>query len=570
MLENNKIYLGLNDSGKHVYMDLAQCNRHGLIAGASGTGKTITMKVMAESFSAAGVPVFLCDIKGDVSGIAEPGTDNEAMQKRIDRFGIRDQFEYRGFPTVFYDIYGKGGHPVRTTVSDIGPSLLARLMNLTEVQEGVLMTIFRIADDNGLKILDLKDLRAVINYVSEHRAEYTTTYGNMATASIGAITRALIPIEEQGGNDFFGEPAIDINDWIRTDSDGRGFINVLHCVDVVRYPKLYAIFLLWMMAEMFEELPEVGDCEKPKLVFFFDEAHLLFKDMPKALIDKIEQTVKLIRSKGVGLYFVTQSPSDIPDTVLAQLSNRVQHALRAYTPAEQKAVRAAAQTFRPNPAFKTDEAIMELGTGEALTSFLDEKGSPQIVQRTSVICPESRMAPCAESTREELLENSPVAGKYDIAVDNESAYEILHDQAERDLEKEALRLEKEKLEAELEQLRKEKEKADAAAERKAEKEAEAERRAAEKEADLERRKAEKEADIERRKAEKEADIERRKAEKEADIARRKAEKEEAEAKRKLKQQLPRKKRKLTDASQRSNHRSSLQADSFSKEVFLVY
>lgn len=492
MVENGKIYMGLADSydggeRQRVYMYLNQCNRHGLIAGASGTGKTITMKVMAEAFSEAGVPVFLCDVKGDVSGICEPGVDSAGMQKRIDKFGIRDSFVYRGFPTVFYDIYGKGGHPVRTTVSDIGPSLLSRILRLTEVQEGVLNTIFRIADDKGLKILDMKDLRAVINYVAEHRAEYTVSYGNMAAQSIGAITRALIPLEEQGADTFFGEPALDLNDWIRTSSDGRGIINVLHCVDVIKYPKLYSMFVLWMMAELFEELPEVGDAEKPKLVFFFDEAHLLFKDAPKALVSKIEQTVKLIRSKGVGIYFVTQSPSDIPDSVLAQLSNRVQHALRAYTPAEQKAVRTAAQTFRPNPNFKTEDVIMELGTGEALTSFLDENGVPQIVQKTSVICPESLMSPASSAAKEQAMRNSPVAGKYDSAVDNESAFELLQKQSEADAERAELDRQRAELEAEKEKLAKEKEKAAAEAAEKAEKEAAKKQAAKDKAA--ERRKA---------------------------------------------------------------------------------
>ena len=440
MLENGKIYMGLakdseESAPEKVYMQLSQANRHGLIAGASGTGKTITMKVMAESFSAAGVPVFLCDVKGDVSGICEPGVDNAGMQKRIDKFGIRKSFGYRAFPTVFYDIYGKGGHPVRTTVSDLGPSLLSQILGLTEVQEGVLNTIFRIADDKGLKIIDMKDLRAVINFVAEHRSEYTIQYGNMAAQSIGAITRSLIPLEEQGGETFFGEPAIDIKDWIRTAPDGRGFVNVLHCVDVIKYPKLYSTFVLWMMAELFEELPEVGDLDKPKLVFFFDEAHLLFKDAPKPLISKIEQTVKLIRSKGVGIYFVTQSPSDIPDSVLAQLSNRVQHALRAYTPSEQKAVKAAAQTFRANPAFKTESVIMELGTGEALTSFLDEKGIPQIVRKTAVICPESLMAPASSAAKEQVMRTSPVAGKYENYIDNESAYEVLEKRSKEDAER---------------------------------------------------------------------------------------------------------------------------------------
>ncbi len=487
MLENNKIYMGLDHKGERVYMHLDQCNRHGLIAGASGTGKTITMKCMAESFSAAGVPVFLYDVKGDVSGLAEPGVDNEGMQKRLDKFGIRDVFQYRAYPTVFYDLYGKGGHPVRTTVSDIGPSLLARMLNLTEIQEGVLNIIFRIADDKGLKILDLKDLRAVINYVAQHRSEYIIEYGNMSAQSLGAITRALIPLEEEGGETFFGEPALDIRDFLRTAPDGRGYISLLHCVDVMQYPTIYSMFVLWLLAELFEVLPEVGDAEKPKLVFFFDEAHLLFSNSPKVLVSKIEQTVKLIRSKGVGIYFVTQSPSDIPDAVLAQLSNRVQHALRAYTPAEQKAVKIAAQTFRANPDFKTEEVIMELGTGEALTSFLDEKGVPQIVAKTSIICPESLMKPASEYVRSQAMSSSPVAGKYDTAVDNESAYEILTEQSALDAERAELERQKAELEAEKAKLEKEKQKAEEAAAKKAEKEAE--KKKAQKEKAAERRKA---------------------------------------------------------------------------------
>lgn len=474
MYENGKIYMGLSDGEprEKVYMELSQSNRHGLIAGASGTGKTVTMKVMAESFSAAGVPVFMCDVKGDVSGMCEAGADNAGMQKRIDKFGIRDSFAFRPYPVVFYDIYGKGGHPVRVTVSDIGPALLARMLDLSDVQEAVLNVVFRIADDKGLKILDLKDLKAVISYVSEHRTEYTISYGNMTAQSLGAVMRALIPLEQQGGDIFFGEPMLDIRDFMRLAPDGRGYINILHSVEVIGKPRLYALFLLWMMAELFEHLPEVGDCEKPKLVFFFDEAHLLFKDAPKALIASIEQTVKLIRSKGVGIYFVTQSPSDIPDSVLAQLSNKVQHALRAYTPSEMKAVRAAAQSFRPNPAFRTEDVITELGTGEALVSFLNEKGVPGIVQKTSIICPESLMAPCSAATKDEMMRRSPVWGKYDEAVDNESAFELLEKQAQVDEERAQFEREKAELEKEKERLAKEKEKAEAAAAKKKEKEQE--------------------------------------------------------------------------------------------------
>ena len=473
MYENGKIYMGLSDPDREkVYMHLSQANRHGLIAGASGTGKTITMKVMAESFSDAGVPVFLCDVKGDVSGLCEPGADNAGMQKRIDKFGIRDTFAYKSYPVTFWDIYGKGGHPIRTTVSDMGPEILSRILGLTEVQEGVLNIIFRIADEHGLAIIDLKDLHAMIQYVTENRAEYSQKYGNMAPQSLSAITRALIPLENQGGDDFFGEPMLDVTDWIRTDASGRGMINLLHAVETVKYPKLYAAFLLWMMAELFENLPEVGDPEKPTIVFFFDEAHLLFTDAPKSLVQKIEQTVKLIRSKGVGIYFVTQSPSDVPDSVLAQCSNRVQHALRAYTPAEQKAVRTAAQTFRANPAFKTEQVIMELGTGEALTSFLDESGIPQIVQKTAIICPQSLMAPCAEATKNRVIAQSQFGYKYNTPIDNESAYELLEKRAAEKAELAEIERQKAELEAERKRLEAEKEKAAREAEKAAQKEAE--------------------------------------------------------------------------------------------------
>lgn len=462
MLENGKIYMGLADTGAgdRVYMHLSQANRHGLIAGASGTGKTVTMKVMAESFSAAGVPVFMCDIKGDVSGMCEKGADGEGMQKRIDRFGIRDTFEFRSFPVTFWDIGGRGGHPVRATISDMGPDILSRILGLTDVQEGVLNVIFKIADEKSYRILDMKDLKAVIKHVSDNRKEYSELYGNMAPQSIAAITRALIPLENQGAEQFFGEPMLDIYDWMTTGPDGRGMINILHAVETVKQPKIYAMFLLWMMAELFETLPEVGDCEKPRMVFFFDEAHLLFTDAPKALVTKIEQTVKLIRSKGVGIYFVTQSPSDIPDTVLAQLSNRVQHALRAYTPAEQKAVKTAAMTFRQNPSFRTEEAIMALGTGEALTSFLDEKGIPQIVEKTAVICPESLMSPCSEETRRQVIASSRLGAKYDAPVDNESAFEVLEEQAKKQAELDEIARQKAELEAEKKKLEAEKTKAE--------------------------------------------------------------------------------------------------------------
>ena len=512
MYENGKIYMGLAD-GQRVELALNMCNRHGLIAGASGTGKTITMKVMAESFSDAGVPVFLCDVKGDVAGICAPGVSNEGMEKRIDKFGVRDTFTYKAYPTTFWDIYQEGGHAVRATVSDMGPELLSRILGLTPAQEGILHIVFRIADDKGLLLIDLKDLRAMLTYVNEHRSEYMMTYGNITSQSVAAILRALLPLEQQGGDLFFGEPALDICDWMRTDADGRGMINVLDCVKLVQNPTLYASFLLWMLSELFESLPEAGDMDKPKLVFFFDEAHMLFRDAPAVLLQKIEQTVKLIRSRSVGVYFVTQSPSDIPDTVLAQLSNRVQHALRAYTPAELKAVRVAAQAFRANPAFQAEDAIMELGVGEALTSFLDEKGVPTMVQRTKIICPQSLMAAPEPMVRAKTMMHDGME-KYDDFVDNVSAYEVLTEEAEKaEAAKQA------------EADRKAQEKAAAEAEKQRLKEEEADKKRQQKLADEERKRQQKLEDEARRRQQKLEDEERRKAE-------RQQEKAEAEARRK--------------------------------------
>ncbi len=485
MYTDGKIYMGLADE-QRVTMQLNMSNRHGLISGASGTGKTITMKAMAESFSDAGVPVFLCDVKGDVSGLAQAGTASDSMEKRIEKFGIRDSFTYKAYPVCFWDIYQKGGHPVRATISDMGPDILSRILNLTPAQEGVLNIVFRIADDKGLMLIDLKDLRILLNYVSEHKDEYITTYGTISKQSVGGILRALIPLEGQGGDLFFGEPALDILDWMRTDVYGKGIVNVLDCVKLVQNPTLYASFLLWMMSELFERLPEAGDLEKPKLVFFFDEAHMLFADAPKVLVQKIEQVVKLIRSKGVGIYFVTQSPGDIPDEVLAQLSNRVQHALRAYTPAEQKAVRVAAQSMRPNPAFKAEDVIMELGVGEALTSFLDENGVPGIAQRTTIICPQSLMAPVNEAERANLMARDGMA-KYDDAVDNISAYEVLTGVIEQEQQEEQLAEEREQLEKEKAAFEKKQQKEEESAVKKRQKEWEAEQKKKEKAA--ERRKA---------------------------------------------------------------------------------
>ena len=512
MYDNGKIYLGLSGEDR-VELPFSMCNRHGLIAGATGTGKTITMKVLAESLSDAGVPVFLCDVKGDVAGICAPGVDSEDMQKRIECFGLTGKFAYQGYPTTFWDIYQTGGHAVRATVSEMGPELLSRILGLSEAQEGVLQIVFRIADDRGLLLDDLKDLRALLNYANDHREDYRMKYGNITTQSVAAILRALLPLEKEGGELFFGEPALDVNDWIRTDSNGRGMINVLDCVKLVQNPTLYASFLLWLLSELFETMPEVGDQEKPKLVFFFDEAHMLFRDAPAVLVQKIEQTVKLIRSRGIGVFFVTQSPADVPNTVLAQLSNRVQHALRAYTPTELKAVRVAAQSFRENPAFNAEEAIMELGVGEALTSFLGEDGIPAMVQRTKIICPQSLMgAPEAMMRAKAILRDG--MDKYDEAVDNVSAYEVLADEvkaAEDALAQEQERLEEKKRAAEEEKQR--------------QKQAEADEKRAQKLEDEERRRAQKLEDEERRRAQKLEDEARRKAEREK-------EKKEAEEKRK--------------------------------------
>lgn len=424
---NGKIWLAKSD--EKVFLEPKMANRHGFIAGASGTGKTITLKVLAESFSQLGVPVFLADIKGDLAGMCKAGVHSESMEKRINKLGIED-WRYRVFPTRFWDIYGEYGHPVRTTVSEMGPMLLSRLMDLSDVQSDVLNLVFKIADDKELLLIDIKDLKAMLRYVGENRAEFSAEYGNMSAQSLGAIQRSLITLEDEGGAEFFGEPAIDIRDWMQRDEQGRGYINVLHSVKLVQNPTLYATFMLFLMSELFEKLPERGDAEKPEMVFFFDEAHLLFSDAPKVLVQKIEQVVKLIRSKGVGIYFISQSPSDIPDSVLAQLSNRVQHALRAYTPSEQKAVKAAAQTFRTNPAFDTQTTIMELGVGEALVSCLDENGVPGIVQRAFILPPQSRMGTITDEERRAVIDASGMKQKYDKAIDNFSAYEYFEQQNE--------------------------------------------------------------------------------------------------------------------------------------------
>ena len=407
-----------------IYLLPQMANRHGLVAGATGTGKTVTLQVMAEAFSRIGVPVFAADIKGDLSGISQPGKDNPKIAERAKALKL-SQFSFEACPVTFWDVFGEQGHPVRATISEMGPLLLARLLNLNDIQESVLALVFKIADDNGLLLLDLKDLQAMLQYVGDHAKDFQTQYGNISAASIGAIQRGLIAIQQQGGEKFFGEPALNLDDWMQTDSNGHGVVNILAADKLYQSPKLYATFLLWMLTSLFEHLPEAGDPEEPKLVFFFDEAHLLFADLPKVIEDKVVQLVRLIRSKGVGVYFVTQNPLDVPDTVLGQLGNRVQHALRAFTPADQKAVRAAADTFRTNPKLNVQTAITELAVGEALISFLDEKGTPGIVQRAMIYPPHSQIGPVTPEQRRQLIQSSVVAGVYENAVDRESAFEIL-------------------------------------------------------------------------------------------------------------------------------------------------
>ncbi|MCQ2132865.1 MAG: DUF853 domain-containing protein [Bacteroidaceae bacterium] len=399
-------------------------NRHGLIAGATGTGKTVTLQVLAETFSQAGVPCFMADMKGDLSGISQTGSMSSFIEKRCQEFGIESP-EFGECPVTFYDVFGEQGHPMRTTVSNMGPELLARLMNLNETQAGVLNIVFKVADERGLLLLDMKDLRSMLNYVAEHAKEYTQTYGNVATPTVGAIQRALLQLESQGAEKFFGEPSFDIKDLLQCTANGKGMMSVLAADKLMLNPKLYSSFLLWLLSDLYVQLPEVGDLDLPRLVFFFDEAHTLFDDTPKALVDKIEQVVRLIRSKGVGVYFVTQNPCDIPDSVLAQLGNRVQHALRAFTPKEQKNVKAAADTFRANPDFDTEKAIMELATGEALVSFLDEKGTPTMVERAKILFPLSQIGAITDAQREQIIKSSRIYGRYDNMIDRESAFELL-------------------------------------------------------------------------------------------------------------------------------------------------
>ncbi|MEM6616667.1 MAG: helicase HerA-like C-terminal domain-containing protein [Pseudomonadota bacterium] len=421
--EGGSIFLGTAGEEKQ-FLNLKLANRHGLITGATGTGKTVSLQILTEGFSNAGVPVFCADVKGDLSGLAAAGEPKDFLLKRAETIGFED-YAFEEFPTVFWDLFGEQGHPIRTTLSEMGPLLLARLMSLTDVQEGVLNIAFKIADDEGLLLLDMKDLRQLLINLSDRTDEIKSTYGNVSKSSIGAIQRQLLVLEGEGGEHFFGEPALDIRDIMRTTRDGRGAVNILAADKLMQSPRLYATFLLWLLSELFEELPEVGDPDKPRLVFFFDEAHLLFDEAPKALIQKVEQVVKLIRSKGVGVYFVTQNPLDVPDAVLSQLGNRVQHALRAYTPRERKAVKTAADTFRPNPDFDAFEVITQLGVGEALVSTLMKKGVPSIVQQTLIRPPSSRLGPLTAAERKKAVQNSPVFGQYDEAIDRESAFEKL-------------------------------------------------------------------------------------------------------------------------------------------------
>jgi len=415
---------------KELFILPKMANRHGLIAGATGTGKTVTLQILAENFSRIGVPVFMSDVKGDLSGISKPGKEHPKITERVNTIGISD-FSFSGNPVTFWDVFGEQGHPIRTTISEMGPLLLSRLLNLNDTQTGVLSLIFRIADDDGLLLLDLKDLRSILQYAGENAAEFTTQYGRISRASVGAIQRKLLSLEDQGGDIFFGEPALNLDDFLQTDENGNGIINILAADKLMGSPRVYATLLLWLLSELFEQLPEAGDPEKPKLVFFFDEAHLLFDNAPKALQEKIEQVARLIRSKGVGVYFVSQNPLDIPDEVLGQLGNRIQHALRAYTPRDQKAVKAAAQTFRINPNLDTETAITELGVGEALISFLDEKGRPNIVEQALIRPPFSQIGPIEPKERERINQSSLVYGYYEKPVDRESAYEMLRKRAEQ-------------------------------------------------------------------------------------------------------------------------------------------
>lgn len=480
MYQDHKIWVAAS-GGEKIYIYPKMANRHGLIAGATGTGKTVTLKVLAESFSDCGVPVFLADVKGDLAAMCRPGTDSESVQKRISEMGLTEHgFSFRSYPTTYWDVYGEKGMPLRTTISEMGPLLLSRILDLNDTQSDILTIIFKIADDEGLLLLDTKDLRSMIQYVSDHSKEYAAEYGNMAKQSLAAILRALVALEAEGGEQFFGEPALNIGDWMCTDCDGKGMIQVLDCQKLINSPTMYSTFLLWMLSELFESLPEAGDREKPKMVFFFDEAHLLFENASKTLLTKIEQVVKLIRSKGIGIYFITQNPKDIPDGVLGQLGNKIQHALRAYTPAEQKGAKAAAQSFRVNPEFDTYEELSRLGIGEALISVLDEEGIPTVVKRCTILPPQSQMGALEDTVRQTQITDNLLYTKYAQMLDRESAYELLtkkvaaEEEAEAK-EKEAAAAEKQRAKEEA-AAAKQKAKEEAAAKKAAEKEAAAKER----------------------------------------------------------------------------------------------
>ena len=453
--DSHKVWLATSD--KPIYLQPGMANRHGLIAGATGTGKTVTLKVLAESFSDMGVPVFVADIKGDLSGMCAAGEENKHIRRSIDTMGLGD-FEYRPYPVRFWDVYGKQGIPVRTTISEMGPELLSRLLNLNETQNGILRIVFRIADDRGLLLQDLKDLRAMVQHVGDNAKEYKLTYGNIASQSVGAIQRALLKLEDEGGETFFGEPSLDLSDWFDWDENGKGIMNILECNELFQHPLLYGTFLLWMLSEIYEMLPEAGDLDKPKFAFFFDEAHLLFNDAPKALVEKVEQVVRLIRSKGVSVWFITQNPTDIPDSVLGQIGNRVQHALRAYTPNDQKSVRAAAKSFRENPAFDTEEAIQALATGEALVSVLDEEGIPTMVEKANILPPRSSMKAVDGVTLQATVLACPLREKYLEEKDEESAFEILTEEQKAEEEAEKKALEEKEKEAERKAMQKQAEK----------------------------------------------------------------------------------------------------------------
>ena len=514
MLINDKIWVAQGEVPCCLLLN--QANRHGLIAGATGTGKTVTLKVLAEGFSEAGVPVFMADVKGDVTGMAQAGAMSDGLRKRLGYFGLaEEEVRFTGAPCRIWDMLGEGGCPVRITISDMGPVLLSRLLGLTDVQQGVLNVVFRVADDQGMLLLDLKDLRSMLAYVAEHAKEYETTYGRVSSQSVGAIQRALLAVEDQGGDIFFGEPALDLTDWFACASDGRGYVNILNAAKLIQMPQIYAMFLLWMLSSLFEVLPEVGDLDKPKFVFFFDEAHLLFDDMPKQLTDKIVQVVKLIRSKGVGVYFITQSPSDVPSEVLAQLNNRVQHGLRAYTPAEMKAVKAAAESFRDNPGFDEVAALQDLGTGEALVSFLDDEGRPSIAQRARVLFPACRMAAADEDVIAWVIEGqSELQEKYGETVDRVSAYEMISEAREVEAANAQLAAERAAFEKERAAFEKERQKEAERQAREAEHEAERRRRQLEREAEAARKRQEQEAariERERLRAEEQRRRERQKA-----------------------------------------------------------